>query len=782
MTQPNTHHQLDIPTEQLPSWMRRARQSVDWGILLVFLFSLTASWGFILRDSLPHTNRGEHDVYATAEYAQAFRQGVLYPRWSATAMGGYGAPIYNFYPPALPYISALVDVLFADDPVVAIRLVMVVSFLLAGSMCYVLVLRVSGALTAVLASVLYLYSPYINLTAPHLIGDYQGVLLFALYPMALWNLNRLLTFRNPFDLALGAFIYAGFMLIDPRSLCVILMMALPMVVWWRWQSQEAGKRFLGGILRFLIVVCLGLGLSAFFWMPALLEKHQVNWIVSEQNLSDDRLTWAGLLSIGDVIDLQEMNPSPYFNLGWGLMIAIMIFLGLFRVKKWTVRRRNRFVWHSLYLLLGVGLLIAVMLFCADAVWMLSPIVLCLSVGASGLSLWRYKLPQQFQSLLIPIFILMILGLNMMAWLGTRTPHPFGRTDDYARIEYELKGYGNAVLSPMRPLPTYMDAHYMINQTLIDGYQNNDPIRIPNLRLRGDKVANFVYGNSHADRYLVEARGAVLFDILRAYDEGWQAWLDGEPIELKPNPANGLMQVLIPNVMRGQLDIRYALTTPRLWGWVIAGVVMILLVLRTAGRMLRYVTHEQDDDLDYLRHPDARLLAVVTVGFMGVVMLHALPTTTQTLHAREGHQLDYFTGLFLRGESGIEAFAYDYIPRKSYQNGDRVKFDMAWRTNQPLAHNYHVQVSIWSADDSRRWLYQSLGHPGDYPTSRWEVGYYVLDRVDLPLETLPAGTYQIALELMVCEPDCLFDTREVFFGLDGIYTGNRLFLPFVIEIG
>lgn len=782
MKQVEARLEFDVPTEQLPSWMRRARQSVDWGILLVFLFSITAAWGFILHDSLPHTNAGEHHVYATAEYSQALREGVLYPRWSTTAMGGYGAPIYTYYPPALPYISAIVDVLFADDPVLAVRLVMIGAFVLAGSMCYVLVLRVGGAMPALLATILYLYSPYINLTAPHILGDYQAVLTFALYPMALWNLNRLLTFRNPFDLALGAIIYAGLILVDPRSMGAALGLALPMLGWWRWHRRESQRQFLGGVMRFLIAVCLGVGLSAFYWLPALLERGDVQWITSERSTVDDYLTWGELLFGGEWVDTQQLNPAPSFQLGAGLIASLIGFGVLIGRGRRVVRKYHQFIWHFAYLVWGLVLLIGVMLLATDAVWMLPPIILCLALGGSGVSLVRYAFSPRFRWVLAPVLVALGLALNIGAWTGTRPPAPFGATDAYARINYELQGYGNAVLAPEQPIPSYLDADYMINQALIDGYRERAPIRIPNLRLSGAKLANFVYANSHSDRYVIIAREAATFDILRAYDTGWGAWLDGQSIELKPNPANGLMQALIPIVDSGQLDIRYTSTTPRLWGWLLAGAVGVVLMIRTTGRMLRYVTHEQDDDLDYLRNADARLMAVVALGFSVIVALHASPTIQTTLHAPAGHRLNHFTGIFARSTHGLEIFAYDYQPVDTgYQAGEHLQFDLAWRTVQPLTENYQARISIWSDQYFKRWSYVILDELGGYPTSRWETDYYLLDHVALPLADLPTGTYRVGLEVLLCEAVCRLDSREVFFDLNGELIGSLVFLPFRIMV-
>jgi hypothetical protein len=88
--------------------MRRARRGLDWGILLVFVMALTVSCPFIFNADLPYTNANENYVFRTADYAKAIQQGWLYPRWSPNVLGGYGAPIPNFYPP-LPAYSCITD-------------------------------------------------------------------------------------------------------------------------------------------------------------------------------------------------------------------------------------------------------------------------------------------------------------------------------------------------------------------------------------------------------------------------------------------------------------------------------------------------------------------------------------------------------------------------------------------------------------------------------------------------------------------------------------------------
>ncbi|MFN8565114.1 MAG: hypothetical protein U0703_26605 [Anaerolineae bacterium] len=86
--------------QDLPMWMQQAMRGTDWGVLIVLGFCLLLGWSFALQPGLPRTNASEHYVFRAADATQAFSEGRLYPRWSPYALGGYGAPIPSYYPPA----------------------------------------------------------------------------------------------------------------------------------------------------------------------------------------------------------------------------------------------------------------------------------------------------------------------------------------------------------------------------------------------------------------------------------------------------------------------------------------------------------------------------------------------------------------------------------------------------------------------------------------------------------------------------------------------------------
>jgi hypothetical protein len=77
----------------------------------------------------------------------------------------------------------------------------------------------------------------------------------------------------------------------------------------------------------------------------------------------------------------------------------------------------------------------------------------------------------------------------------------------------------------------------------------------------------------------------------------------------------------------------------------------------------------------------------------------------------------------------------------------VDLTLWWRALEVPATNYTVFVHLFAPGDPQA-LVQSDGQPrgGAYPTSWWAAGEVVSETVTLPLEGVPAGTYQLAVGL------------------------------------
>jgi hypothetical protein len=761
----HTPETFKVSTEELPLWMQQARQGVDWGIVIVALFCLLVAWPFLLQEGLPRTNASENHVFMAGDYAAALREGRLYPRWSAAALGGYGAPVPHYYPPGAPYTAALVETLFTNDTVTAVRVVYILALVLAGTATYALVTRQSGAAAGILAALLYVYSPYVGLTAPHILGDLPGVIALALLPALLWAAHRLLLADRGLDFAAVALCGAALLLTTPQSALIGGLLALTLAGWLQ-NNRRAWLRLISAL------VLAGL-LASFFWLPALLERDSVTWQPPPYQPLPLALTLRELLSPPARVDLNELVTSPRLTLG--IAVPLLALAGAYFI--WRERQRRDF--HALFLLCALGIAAAALLVFPHEVWLLGPLTLCLAIGAGAILRADGRSAPPSARLRLPLLVILVLYAAAPVWLAPYWPQAFGDTGPAAQIVHEQQGYGVAVLPPGASTPLTLSPAAIPSRSLISSYQTGVPLRVVPGQFSASSQLSLLESHTHSEHYLARISSTATFDILRAYFPGWQAQINGSPLMLSAQPDSGLTQVEVPPVSNRTLTIHLGTTPPRRAAWALSWGMLLLLVIITVRRRRR----QRDPSfagLTFIDRSQARLLAPVLAGFGLIVLVFAWPGAPYTLHARPGHGLDHSIALRSRTPSGLEALSYR-LDHADYRPGQTLEFFLAWRTPRLLLRNYRVQVFVEDTGGAR-WIQTEPRYPGGYPTRRWATNRYVRDpyRISLPSHML-AGTYRIGVEVFDCDPDCAPENRLEFFGPDGEYIGPVLTLPTSISI-
>ena len=767
-----------IRSEDLPLWMRQARQSVDWGILTTLWLCVLLGWAFILQDSLPVTNASENYVYMTENYAEAMHEGRLYPRWAAPALDGYGAPIPHYFPPGAPYTAALIEVLFTADAVVAVRILYVVSLALAGMMTYAFVTRLMGAAAGVLAAVLYVYSPYVGMTAPHMLGDLPGVMTLAFYPLLLWSLHRLLTVRRVFDFALVAVSGAAIVLAKPEAVTIALGAVVLLCGWHLWEARGRLKR------RVWLVIGAGLfaaGLSAFYWLPALLERNLVRW-QPQPYATQMTVSPFDLITPLQRVDLNALVAPPQFTLGVGLLVFSIAGTGML----W--RRRA-----VLPLLFGVGafVLAFVLWLLPTQTWLVGPLSLCLAVVGAGTIDLAERLPR-LRRLLLPLLLMFALGLALPVWLSpVWSADNLTETGAPAQIRYEQLGYGVAALPPNDTVPTTLaDDDIQPSLALTSSYADENIVRLPTNQLGLGRQASLLAGETHSDRYIVSTqalgnrgeRGQVTFDLLRAYFAGWQATIDGDEVPLRRDTETGLMRVFLRPVQSALLTVSLGSTPVRLAGWILFWVSLVLVSTAAIFRLRRQGIYYYND-LQLLTKPEARLVGLIAVGFTVGMLVFARSESPFALHAPPGHALSDGTTLRARTLHGLELVAYD-VDNTTVEYGDKITVKLAWRAVSPQFRNYHVSVHLTNDVSSVRWSKTMPAIPGSYPVRRWTSDRYVLATYEIELlpNVIPPDVYQVGVEVYQCnDGDCPDDGRSTFVSANGQSVGPVLPLPTQITV-
>ncbi len=742
-----------IERENLPLWMQKTLRGTDWGALIVIAFSLLAAWSFLLQSGLPRTNADEHYAYRTANTAASFVEGRLYPRWSPNVLGGYGAPIPNYTPPAAAYLPALIDVFVTNEATLAVRLVYVLAFIGAGAAVYAFVLRRSGAVAGVIAALLYVYSPYVGLTVPHLLGDLPGMISLALIPALFWSVDRLLRVNRPADVLIIALITAGLAFTDLRALGVGWLIAVLLIEWNSGALRQPALALISGVLGFALAAC--------FWLPALVEANAVQMIARPRAIPFT-LALAGLLTPLHQIDPSALIAQPQFTLGIGVTA--------FAIAGTVITLRTRqFGFHRLFLVLSIVLTAAALIAFPGEVWLLGAITLCWAITASAVVHWSQS--RLFSSALV----IVILAAAIPIWLAPRWNEPPLDTSPAAQVEYEQQGYGIAGLPAGDPLPSTISPDIGTSRALIASYQD-PPVNkvVPDVRAQ----VGILEHATHGDRFQVQTFSPLTLHVLTADFLGWSAAFNDISLPLQPDDA-GLISIQIPAPAQGELDVSLKSTPGRSAAWGLTWLALIVLIAMTVRRSR--TASDAYEPLDLLDTGETRLFTVILVVFTMTLALVALPNAPIAARAQPFSALDGSFTLDNRSDAGLEVLAYR-LDSAAQHPGSTLKLTLYWHTLRFLTDNYQVRVSLLDLTTGQYRLPTDLRQPGDYPTARWLPRTYVSDPYAIPLpDDLPSGQYSPALEVFACSPNCESENRLTFFDRRGSTYGQVLVLPIVIHV-
>lgn len=740
--------------DDLPIWMQQAMRGTDWGVLLVFGFCLLLGWSFILQPGLPRTNASEHYVFRAADTTQAFVEGRLYPRWSAYAVNGYGAPIPNYYPPGAAYVPALLDYFVTNDTTVAVKIVYVASLCLAGTAVYALVTRRAGAAAGVIAALLYVYSPYVSLVAPHVLGDLPGAMCLGLIPALFWSVERLLRVNRPLDMLNVALVTAALLLTDIPAAIIGWTLAAALIAW---NSADYPRWYLA-----LGASVMGIGIAGCYWLPALAEADLVQWIERPREIPF-LLTLADLLTPLRQIDPGALVPTPQFTLGWALPA--------FAVISTPVIVRHRAGFHGLFLILGVALTILALAVFPSEVWLLGVISLCLGIAGSGIVL------SSRARLFMPILGMIILIAAMPAWIAPRWSDAAIDTSGIAQIDYETQGFGIPALPDGDALPTTISPDTPPDRALIASYRSGAVTKIqpdPNAQM------GLLEHNMHGDRIQMETYAPTVLHVLTAYFPGWSARLNSTFMNLTPS-SSGLIDVNLPNAVRGELSVSLGATVPRTLGWLLTWFNVFLIAIVTVYRSRRGGDHHEL--LDLLPRDEARLLGRLLAGSAAVLALFVLPFAPLATESQPNTTFAGSATIDNRSDAGLEVLAYR-LGATHYRPGDTVNLTLYWHTLRFLPENYRVHVSLLDLTTGEYRLPNEPRTPGGYPTARWLPRLFVTDPYSIALPAdFPAGNYSPALEVCAAaRVGCATpETRLTFFEQDGSSYGQVLVLPIILIV-
>jgi hypothetical protein len=589
-----------------------------------------------------------------------------------------------------------------------------------------------GRWPALVAAVAYVYLPY-HLVDLYVRGALAESLAFVWFPVVLWAFHRLV--ETPPEqrgllglvprLAVAALSLVA--LVVTHSLSALLFAPLlagyVAVLWWvrrGWRTPI----YVG------LALALALALSAFYWLPVLLESGYVGLgYGASQGYRAHLLPLARLVDLAAAYDYAgAVVPPVTFPLGW---VQAAILVGAIPLV--FVYRRRRPV---LLLFLAAGLFSALML--SDVllpVWRLFE---------PGLAFLQY--PWRFHA--IGALATATLAGMVVETVARRSAWVAGAAGTALLLALAASGLWALPVQPAAPEVTveamwrddrsfgqvgatwtgeYLPIWVEVERWAIShpaptggGAGGGGAARAGDLQL----VAT---GHTRYRLDLDTDTGATVA-LHQFYYPGWQAEWQGAVIAARPAGELGLASFELPPGS-GVLTLRLAPTAARGWGTAVALVTALVVAVALVARL-------QTSGL-------RRTRAVEVASLGGCLLLAAVLLASLALP--NGYVRDVeAVGAELEGGVELLAFRLGEAQAGGYRPGDSVEITLYWRALADLMQDYKVSVQLTDVAVTR----QPAQHDGDpgrgyTPTTRWLPGEVVPDphALSLPADLAP-GRYRL----------------------------------------
>ena len=385
---------LSLPSPLPPLW----RDPLLWLTLALTVFAVAP---FLLPGYFWGANDARHHVYFLFEYDRLVQDGIWWPRWSPDFAFGYGYPFFNIYGPLSHFLAELLLHFLHFSYTAAVEGIFVLSIVGSAAAMYAFARTWAGRAGGLIAALVYTYVPY-HLLNLYVRANLAESMAFVWLPLCLWTARQAViagrgdrqevplsggqtSWRSDFlavwpwvvGLALS---YAGLMytsnlvvvlftpLLAGYVLLLTVIYALPPGV----DARNVGwPQRLGWWLRRclppLMGTVAGLGLSAAFWLPMLLERSDVRvdqWFGGRYDFRGHFVYVFQLFSPHWGFGVSV--PGPLDPISFQIGAVALIFAALGVLLRWQPRDRLR--WEMGYFVLAGTVATLITLQVAAPLW------------------------------------------------------------------------------------------------------------------------------------------------------------------------------------------------------------------------------------------------------------------------------------------------------------------------------------------------------------------------------------------------------------------------------
>lgn len=254
-------------------------------IVIIVVLCLPAIAPFLKSGYFP-THDGEWAVVRLADMFRSLKDLQFPVRFSGNLNFGYGYPLFNFAYP-LPYYLGVIVYSLGIGFVDSIKFLFATSVILSAVGMYFLSKEMwKNNIAGFISSLLYVYLPY-RFVDLYVRGSLGESISFAIFPMLFLIILKLSKSRKKFSLIFLGGIFYGSLIMTHNIMAVLFTPLFIFFSLFIWNENERKD-----LVTYFLVPISGLFFSAFFWIPALLEKKLI--LLSVVPIADRNLYFVNL--------------------------------------------------------------------------------------------------------------------------------------------------------------------------------------------------------------------------------------------------------------------------------------------------------------------------------------------------------------------------------------------------------------------------------------------------------------------------------------------------------
>jgi uncharacterized membrane protein len=501
-----------------------------------------------------------------AGFIDALGEGSLYPQWLGNPNSGAGSPAMLYYP-SLPFYVEAGFYLVTGNVLKALALGCWLALALSGITTYVFARSVLSHRVSLLAAVLYLLAPY------HLLDLYQRAALsefwaFVSAPLVLYAIHRVASGGDWRAVTLLAVGY-GLLLLTHVLTAFATTLILPIYVVFLTRDWRRIAKSVAG-------VALGVGLSAIFVAPLILERdyvrlHRIHTEKFTRSFLIENLPAAFKavpLPPGREPEFFYQNPD-YFYYEANMVIFILLF-ALISILIWKRRQTDRqndsqpVLFRAIWIVTLFGLFMTTRL--SEPIWRIIPglpymqfpirWLLLASTGMSLLSAAAFSLAMARRGRSRTAYgsvIVLLLALNLIVATFAVVRQQRGEQ----AIPKEVSGL---------EVPEYRPRSWNYK----DSQESNiEAVVVSN----GEANVQAIDETGARQTYAVSAVTESLLRFRTLYFPGWVGRVDGHPVEIGPSELGNIQLSIEPG--EHQLTLSFEDTWPRIAGKLISALCVLV---------------------------------------------------------------------------------------------------------------------------------------------------------------------------------------------------------------